>query len=192
MEWIGLCFPFYADCIIVVRLAKTMNNQWCWVSALLSSYSEAQKIYTLYARDVEGAIISFRLFKNLLSSTNTETIPELIHHASCFICSARRSGRLLEALSASHRLFSTEVAEVIKLEWKKKRSFYEKLRPVRDAIEHIDSKDFNQTKLSFFNLENETLKVTENHSFPINQETLNKIVSSLETISKKIIESFDN
>ncbi len=167
-----------------------MNNQWYQASALLSSNSEAQKIYTLYVRDVEGSIISFRLFKNLLSSTDTKTISELIYHASCFICSARRSGRLLEALSASHSLFSTEVSEVIRLEWKKKRSFYEKLRPVRDAIEHIDSNEFNQNKLSFFNLENETLKVTEEHFFPINQETLNIIVSSLESISKKVIESF--
>ena len=167
-----------------------MNNQWHQASALLSSNSEAQKIYTFYVRDVEGSIISFRLFKNLLSSTNTETICELIHHASCFICSARRSGRLLETLSARHSLFSTKVAEVIRLEWKKKCSFYENLRPVRDAIEHIDSKGSNQTKLSFFNLENDTLKVTEEHFFPINQETLNIVVSSLESISKKVIESF--
>ncbi len=167
-----------------------MNNQWFQAFTLLSSNSEAQKIYIFYVRDVEGSIISFRLFNNLLSSTDTKRISELIYHASCFICSARRSGRLLEALSARHSLFSTEVAEVIRLEWKKKRSFYENLRPVRDAIEHIDSNKFNQTKLSFFNLENETLKVTEEHFLSINQETLNIILSSLETISKKVIESY--
>lgn len=167
-----------------------MNDQWYQASVMLSSNEEAQKIYTLYIRDVTGSIISFRLFKNLLPLTDTKQISELIYHASCFICSARRAGRLLETLSANRSLFSTEASKTIQLEWRKKRSFYEKIRLVRDAIEHINSKDYNQTKLSFFNLSNDTLKVTEDFYITINEEALQKIVSSLDTISEAIIRSY--
>ena len=57
-------------------------------SVLLSSENqEAQKLFSLYSMDVNGAIISYNLFTKFKNkaSQNTAMISEMIHHASCFI-----------------------------------------------------------------------------------------------------------
>lgn len=167
-----------------------MNDSWKHASALLGSQdTQAQKMFILYCHDVEGTIIAYGLFEKSKSSKNTRDIPKIIYHASSFICAARRAGRLLEALSRTRSYFLPQVRETIKNEWKKNRAFFEDLRLVRNAIEHIDSQDYNKTKMSFFNLNGNNLQVTKDYKFTIDQSNLDKIVSSRNIITQAILDS---
>ena len=162
-------------------------------SVLLSSENlEAQKLFSLYAGDVEGAVISYRLFKDFKdkASQDQTIIGDMIYHASCFICASRRAARLLEALSANRNHFRRPVAKVIRLEWRKKRFFFDKVKCVRNAIEHIDSEENNRTKLSFFNMDGSTLNVTDEHSISIDDNVIAKVRSSREAIANAIISEY--
>src|SRR5581483_7608737 len=67
-----------------------------------------------------------------------EEYDQMFHHAKVFACAMRRFGRLREAATAKKMEYPANVAEAIKLAWKKARVFFDDYREVRDAIEHID------------------------------------------------------
>lgn len=151
---------------------------------------EALKRFALLNGDVEGACLSFHAFEELKATRMPVNSAALMYHASCFICAVRRAGRLLESLSAHHTCFRHPVAEVVRLEWKKKRSFFQSFVNPRNAIEHIDTEASGDTKWSFFNLHDDEFHVVDGVSVCVNEESRDKTASSRNVIAEAIIRDY--
>ena len=165
-------------------------------------HREAVKRFVLYNNDVEGCLISYQISQGLTAALfqmipSSDCVPERVarcnaaslYHATCFVCAARRVGRLLESLASHRSCFADEVSQAIRLEWRKKRSFFESLIEPRNAIEHIDSEANDETKWSFFNMDADTLFVTPEASVAINDDAVAKIISSRDAIVAAIIQA---
>ena len=151
---------------------------------------DALKRFVLFNGDVEGAILSFRLFDELKVLLNPTKNVAMMYHASCFICAVRRASRLLESLSNNGTCFRDPVAKVVRLEWRKKRAFFEKFRKPRDAIEHIDEKVKDKTNWSFFNLDDDHFYVVDRVSVEINHKSLDTLCSARDVIAVAIIQEY--
>ena len=151
---------------------------------------DALKRFVLLNGDVEGATLSFRLFEDLRQLRDPAHNTAIMYHASCFICAVRRVGRLLKSLSDNRTCFRDPVAEVVRLEWRKKRAFFESFVDPRNAIEHIDNEASDNTRWSFFNLHEERLCVVDGVSVEINQRSLDTIVSARNVVAESITKEY--
>ena len=155
--------------------------------AQVGEASDALKLFVLFNADVDGAAISHRLYsshwrRRQMPLQNTE----MMHHASCFVCAVRRAGRLLEAMVSRRASFPAPVAEVIQLEWNKKRTFFEGFHEPRNAIEHIDSAAKEECAWLFFHLHNHSFTVTGGTTIDIGQPTLDKVLAVQDAIVSAI------
>ena len=151
-------------------------------------------IFHLYMHDVQGTVASFNLFNSLLSALDPGRLPEMMYHASCFICAARRVGRMLETMAKNGpkngHWFAPPVAKVIKLEWRKRRLFFDSLIEPRNAIEHIDKEAKGPIKPVWFSVVGDRFVVTSGKSVRINAAALATITSSLDCITHAIIKQY--
>lgn len=103
--------------------------------------------------DLHNASLSLDAYKQARAALVTgdmKQIRNITSHAANFVVAIRRAGRMLQAMSANSADFLPTVAEAVKLEWKKKHSFYEPFRKCRDAIEHVDSEVRDATVNTFY------------------------------------------
>jgi hypothetical protein len=114
-------------------------------------------------------------------------IPVIMYHASCFVCAARRVGRILKRLASSRDFFSPPIRDVIKLEWKKKRAFFESLVIPRNVIEHIDEEAAGPTGYTLFFFDKASIPVSHGKTADVSTAALAKVVSSLDVILDAII-----
>ncbi len=138
----------------------------------------------LLERDVYSASIAFRLFEASKAAVWSDRASnrEMMYHASCFVCAVRRVGRLLERMSKTRSWLVPTVAEVVNLEWRKKKSFFDSFIQPRGAIEHIDSEAVNRTSPRMFSLMNDQFEVANGKSVTINREALTKTTEPLDRI----------
>lgn len=138
----------------------------------------------LLEMDIYNASISLRLFEAERSKPffETPTTREIMFHASCFVCTVRRVGRLLENLVSQLSCLDPAVAKAVKLEWRKKKSFFDSFIEPRNAIEHIDNEVRGKTAVRLFSLTNDRFEVTNGNIVTINREALAKITESLDRI----------
>jgi hypothetical protein len=153
---------------------------------------EALKRFTLFNGDVEGTCLAFRAFDNLKATRMPTNNIALMYHASCFVCAVRRAGRLLKALSANPPCFRKPVAEVVRLQWRMKRAFFQSFVDARNAIEHIDGEARDVTKWAFFNLKDDEFHVVNGVFVYINDESREKCVSSRDAIAEAIIHEYND
>ena len=154
--------------------------------------SDAARRFSLYNSDVEGALESHKQFIRIRDRMDPAENGLLMFYASMFVCAVRRTGRLLESLSSARTIFRPDTAETIRLEWRKKRTFYEAFVEPRNAIEHIDSEAKDLTKWRFFNLINDRFEVTDGIDVEIGQESACKVQESRDRIARAIIAEYDN
>ena len=159
---------------------------------LLRDAPEAATLLILLDRDVRNASIAFQLFETSKASflSRRNYIPEMMHHASCFVCAVRRVARLLETLSSKRPGLKPTVAKVVKIEWRKKKSFFDSFIDPRDAIEHIDGEVGGNTAVRFFTLMNDRFEVANGKSVTINREALTKTTESLDRIVDAILREY--
>ena len=134
---------------------------------------------------------AFEAFKRVADAPYSgDRNAELMFHASCLVCAVRRAGRLLEALSRQRSLFKQPVADLINLEWRKKRAFFDRFVAPRDAIEHIDGEVRRDTRLSLFNLWGNKFHVTDDISVELTDDVLTTVQSVRDTIAAAIVEHY--
>lgn len=150
--------------------------------------------FLLFQCDVESTEIAFKLFrtascqelaqfkKRHRAAVKNPTIGVMRHHASCFVCAARRVGRLLEALCSNPCPFNTGASSAIKLEWKKKRAFFEKFVDPRNEIEHIDALGRDKTKFAFFNFCNDRFETSDGTSVTVDESAAEAILQSRDSV----------
>src|SRR5438309_967068 len=102
-------------------------EQSTWLDALDDDVRSVQIAYDLYARNAR------RLTPDLRERTLEETNARTVHHARCFVSAVRRVGLLFETVNLS--AFPKPVAEVIKLERKKKSAFFKRYVEPRNVSE---------------------------------------------------------
>jgi hypothetical protein len=154
----------------------------------LPGEEEASKWFTLFLSDIEGASLSFRLFSHLKAIKSPENIGDMTYHATCYVCAVRRAGRLLESLSRHRSCFRDSVAEVVQLEYKKKRAFFQSFVEPRNAIEHIDKEA--RDKWSFFNVAGDKFFVADDVFVEISQSSLDTLNSACDAIAEAIIKGY--
>jgi len=81
-------------------------------------------------------------------------------------------------------------AKTIDLEWKKKRKFFELFVEPRNAIEHIDGAANDKTKWAFFNLNGDRFSVVNGVTVDVNQDSLEKVLSTRQAIAEAIIKEY--
>lgn len=151
---------------------------------------EGLKRFDLFNQDVEGAALSFGLFQQLRRTSDPRSNGAMMYHASCFVCAARRVGRLLESMACNRTCFRPPVADFIRDEWRKKRAFYQTFVEPRNAIEHIDAEAGDNTRWAFFNLWNDRFAVTDGAAIVIDENALNKIRCARDAIADAIIREY--
>jgi len=114
-----------------------------WKETLLPSYEQSLWL-DLLEEDVLSAEISFAEYAALAQNLGqlakdelAEANYRLMHFAKSFITAVRRVWWVLETADVS--LFPPVVADAIKLERKKKKSFFEAYIEPRNAVEHASS-----------------------------------------------------
>ena len=127
---------------------------------------------------------------DLLRSDGQDRQRKMLYHATCFVCAVRRVGRLLESMVAYSKCFKPEVAEVIKLEWKKKKTFFDSFIVPRNAIEHIDGEVNTQTQTCYFNLWHNVFVVATDKKVTINDAAMEKLLSAKNAIAEAIIQHY--
>ncbi len=176
-----------------MKLTNTMiPKEMIAILALKTAQPEALQLYTLLNNDVNGARIAYSHFIRTNAKLDPMMNQEVIYHASCFVCAGRRVSRLLEAMSKRRTCFDQQVAECIKLEWRKKRTFFKSFEPARNAIEHIDGEVNSKFIFSAYNLMENELVVVGGKKLRIDENTIKKIIDVRDTITDKIIECYDS
>jgi hypothetical protein len=79
---------------------------------------------------------------------------------------------------------------VVRLEWRKKRAFFQSFVEPRNAIEHIDGEASDDTKWAFFNIHNEEFHVVNGVTVHVNEESRDKCASSRDVIADAIIQEY--
>ncbi len=179
------CTPRRAD-------AKTEDRTIEAALRLSRDAPEASTLLILLSMDVDNASIALRLFETFKAAAHTDTaaIREMMCHASCFVCAARRVGRLVETISRTRSCLMPKVADVVKQEWSKKKAFFEEFIEPRNAIEHIDGEAKNRTSPRTFSLMNDRFEVANGKSVTINREALTKITEPLDRIVEAILRDY--
>lgn len=110
----------------------------------------------LYNMDVDGALISFRLYKQ-----SRERFTEAIYHAACFVCAAYRALGTLKRIQAKALSGpkGRDIAKLLRRVRRREACFREELKPLRHAIEHIDEESVKPENMAFFNMANDRLFV---------------------------------
>lgn len=146
----------------------------------------------LLGMDVENAAIAFRLFETskAVPWSHGASNREIMHHAACFVCAVRRVGRLLETINRNRSCLMPTVAEVVKLEWRKKKSFFDSFIQPRNAIEHIDREAGKRTTPRMFALMNDRFEVASGKSVTINREALTKATEPLARIAGAVLREY--
>ena len=162
------------------------------ILALQTADSKAFQLYTLFNNDVNGARISFSHFLRANADLDPMMNQEVIYHASCFVCAGRRVSRLLEAMSKHSACFDDQVAECIRLEWRKKRTFFKSFEPARNAIEHIDGEVNSKFNFSAYNLLGNEFVVVGDKKIRIDENAIKKIINVRNIITNKIIECYES
>ena len=112
------------------------------------------------------------------SGAHTEALARSIHSAKVFVSSMRRVGRLLESLSTNRTIFPSEIADAIRLVWRKHRAFFLAYVDPRNAIEHIDGEIEDRTNWVLLNLLGDSLQVSPGKAAPVTFEALQVAVSA--------------
>lgn len=110
----------------------------------------------------------------------------IFHNAKVFVSAVRKVGRLAESMSANRAVFGGAAKE-IQLAWRKKKVAFDVYIEPRNAIEHIDGEINGKESWHMMNLENNSLKVTdeEEHSADISATMVEMVVS----IRNEIVEA---
>jgi len=127
--------------------------------------------------DTSSAQISFYEFKrsdelvNMLLLSNLQHTEEFynavysrLHHAKTFVTAVRRVGRIGEYISSKKSVFIyADAAAEVKLNWRKKKGFFESYVDARNAIEHIDGNYPDEAigKWKLLELDGDILKVSQ-------------------------------
>ena len=114
----------------------------------------------------------------------------MIYHASCFVCAVRRAGRLLESLSRNSACFGPSVAQVIRLEWRKKKAFFDSFIQPRNAIEHIDAEFRGKIQYALFNMHGDRLCVTNAKAVTIDGKSLANVREARDTVAEAILQAY--
>ena len=158
---------------------------------LFAHNPDAGMLRYLLEADIVGASTSFEAFEGLRQQFLTKPPQSnsiMMYHAKCYICAVRRVARILERMVSNRSLFPEEVRMEIKTQWKRKKSFLEKFRESRDAIEHIDE----QKTYSYCNLSNNVFTVVDGKSISLDRNSLEKLLSirlAIDTAIDKTISS---
>ena len=114
-----------------------------------------------------------------------------IHHAKVFVCSVRRVGRLLEDFSANRSIFSADVADAIKLIWKRNRSFFERYREPRNSIEHIDGEIKGRTNWIMVNLVDDGLQVVPGKTAQVSDDAVERVLKARNEVVAAVMSGRD-
>jgi hypothetical protein len=161
------------------------------IIGLSKGKTDAVKYFTLYDYDVNGAYISYALYANLRGTINPLDNTEIMYHASCFVTAVHRVSRMHELMVSKKNLFEDPIANTIKLEWNKKRKFYESFKDPRNAIEHIDKDSKKKTQTQFYNFHKDKFNVTKSTSVSVNEMAIKKLLSSHTAICDEIIKYYN-
>lgn len=153
--------------------------------------------------DVNSAELSYRLYREAADEINarfaamasgvSENFDKrpgsraVFIHACNFVCAVRRAARLLESIVSERHQLPTRLADAIRIEWRKKRSFFDTFVDPRNAIEHIDGE---RTSHRFYQLLNDRLTVTDGNSVTIDDHALGQVLSVREAIADAVLSHY--
>jgi hypothetical protein len=157
-------------------------------------FGEASMRLMLLDQDVASVQIAYVDYceskERLFGPKNTEidklAQARVFHNAKVFVSSVRRVGRLAESMSANRAIFGSAAKEM-QLAWRKKKASFDAYIEPRNAIEHIDGEINGKESWYMMNLENDSLKVTDEaeHSADISAATVEMVVA----IRNEIVEA---
>jgi hypothetical protein len=159
----------------------------------LLAYADSQEALALFLQfnnDVIGAEVAHQNLREAQQQARWTGNEVMMFHASTVVCTIRRVGRMLEHMVAKGSLFKPDTANEIKLEWRKKKSFFENFIEPRNAIEHINEEISNATVLRFINLIGDNFEVTDGKAIDIGDAAITTTLQSRDRIVDSVIEEY--
>jgi len=125
-----------------------------------------------------------------LNARGQETRARLFHHAKTFVVTARRFGRLLEAVHAKRQDYPPAVVPAIRLAWRSSCATLEPFRHARNAVEHIDG-EITGANRRFLNLFDDKLEVIPGRTVAIAHAGLAVIEAAAARITDAVCAPLD-
>ncbi len=187
--------------IELINRVEWMSPEEFYSRVISAVYHHVPQVGTplmLYNRDVDGALISFRIYKQSREAGFTEhigaRIPEAIYHAACFVCAAYRALRTLERIQAK-ALSGPKgrgIAELLRMVRRREACFREELKPLRHAIEHIDEESVKPENMAFFNMANDRLFVATEKVYKGPSVDVNEAAQRLGNTRDEVMRALEN